>query len=116
MIRIGLVLGLCAMHLGAVQAAGVLSEQQARGKAIAVLQGDPYGATPAEVARNIKQAEFLQDGNTRACGAKKRPAWEFHVVVVTPNKDLYRNGVIDGFLALDALTGKLLCANLPMLN
>jgi hypothetical protein len=101
---------------GAAHAAGLLSEQQARAKAIGILQGDPYGATPGEVTKNIKQAEFLQDGNTRACGARKRPAWEFHVVVVTPNKDQYRNGVIDGFLALDALTGRILCANLPMLN
>lgn len=116
MIRIGLILAAGLVGLGAVQAAELLSEQQARAKAIGILQGDPYGTTPGEVARNIKQAEFLQDGNTRACGARKRPAWQFHVVVVTPNKDQFDNGVIDGFLALDARTGKILCANLPMLN
>lgn len=113
---IGLALVMGALSLSAVQAAGLLSEQQARAKAIGILQGEPYGATPGEVAKNIKQAEFLQDGNTRACGARKRPAWEFHVVAVTPYKDQFKNGVIDGFLALDALTGKILCANLPMMD
>ncbi len=101
---------------GIVYAAPLLSEQQARAKAISIMQGDPYGATAEAVARNIKQVEFAQNGNTRACGAKKRPVWEFHVVVVTPNKDQFDNGVIDGFLALDAQTGKIVCANLPMLN
>ena len=116
MIRHGLIIALCLLPLGSVEAAGLLSEQQARAKAIGILQGDPYGNTPAEVSRGIKQIELLQDGNTRACGAKKRPVWEAHVVVVTPNKDQFKNGVIDGYLALDAQTGKLLCANLPMLN
>lgn len=116
MIRIGLILAVGVVSFGTVQAAGLLSEQQARAKAIEILQGDPYGTTPGEVTRNIKQTKFLQNGNTRACGAKKRPAWEFRVVVVTPNKDQFNNGVIDGFLALDARTGKILCANLPMLD
>jgi hypothetical protein len=97
-------------------AARLLSEQQARAKAINFLKGDPYGTTAAEVAKNIKQAQLVRDGNTKACGAKKKPAWEFHVVVVTEDKDLYNNGVIDGYLALDASTGKLLCANLPLLD
>jgi len=38
-----------------------------------------------EVAKNIKQVQLGQDGYTKACGAKKSPAWEFHVVVVTAN-------------------------------
>jgi len=97
-------------------AAALLTEGQARGRAIKVLLGDPYGRTPAEVAKNIKDVRFVQDGNTKACGAKKRPAWEFHVVVVTANKDQFDNGIIDGFLALDARNGKVLCANLPMLD
>jgi hypothetical protein len=97
-------------------AASVLSEQQARVKAISLLKGDPYGRTAAAVAGNIKQARLAPDGKTRACGAKKTPVWEFHVVVVTGNKDQFRNGVIDGYLVLDARTGKLLCANLPMLD
>ena len=101
---------------GCAHAAALLSEPQARAKAVNILKGDPYGTTPEEVAKNIKQINFAQEGNTKACGARKTPAWEFHVVVVTANKDQFNNGVIDGFLALDARTGKILCANLPMLN
>lgn len=104
------------LMVGYAHAAPFLSEQQARAKAVNILKGDPYGRTPDEVSRNIKQVSFAQDGNTRACGARKIPAWEFHVVVVTPDKDQFNNGVIDGFLAVDARTGKMLCANLPLLD
>ena len=105
-----------ALTLNCAHAAPLLSEQQARAKAINILKGDPYGRTPAEVSKNIKQIQFVHDGNTRACGAKKSPAWEFHVVVVTANRDQFNNGVIDGYLALDARTGRILCANLPLLD
>jgi hypothetical protein len=98
------------------QAASLLSEQQARAKAINILKGDPYGRTANEVAKNIKQVQLVQDGNTKACGTKKTPVWEFHVVAVTANKDQFNNGVIDGYLAVDARTGTILCANLPLLD
>ena len=94
----------------------MLSEREARVKAIAILKGDPYGATDAEVAGNIKQTRWVGDGKTRACGSKKTPAWEFHVVAATGKKEQFNNGVIDGYLALDARSGKLLCANLPLLD
>lgn len=103
------------LALGVAHAGSLLSEQQARAKAIGILKGDPYGRDAAEVANNIKQAQLVQTGSTKACG-KKGPVWEFHVVVVTPNKDQHKNGVIDGYLALDARNGKILCANLPMLD
>jgi hypothetical protein len=105
-----------AIVAGAHAATALLSEQQARARAIAILQGDPYGSTPAAVAKVIRDARLARDGNTRACGPRKVAAWEFHVVVVTPHKDQFNNGVIDGYLALDARTGKLLCANLPLLD
>lgn len=70
------------LMLGCTHAASVLSEQQARAKAIDILKGNPYGKTPAEVSKNIKQVQFAKDGNTKACGPKKSSAWEFHVVVV----------------------------------
>jgi hypothetical protein len=97
-------------------AASLLSEQQARAKAIEILKGDPYGKTAAEVARNIKQVQFLQNGNTKACGARQGPVWEFHLVVVTANKDQFNNGIIDGYLALNAHNGQIVCANLPLLD
>jgi hypothetical protein len=102
--------------LSCAHGASLLSEQQAHAKAIRILKGEPYGRTTAKVAKNIKQVQLVQDGNTKACGAKKGSAWEFHVVVVTANKDQFNNGVIDGSLALDARTGKILCANLPLLD
>jgi hypothetical protein len=102
--------------LDATQAAPLLSEQQARTKAIAILKGDPYGRTTAEVAKNIQHAEFVRDGNSKLCAAQKIPIWEFHVVVVTANKDQFNDGVIDGYLSIDARSGKMLCANLPLLD
>lgn len=101
---------------GSVYAASFLSEAQARTKAISILQGDPYGGSATEVARNIKQAVFLRHGITKACGPRNVPVWELHVVVVTANKDQFNKGVIDGYLALDARTGDVLCANLPLLD
>jgi hypothetical protein len=111
------------MKLGVCLAAGLLllspclgraqsqlSEQQARTKAINILKGDPYGKTPAQVMKNIKQVQFARDGKTKACGAKNRPVWEFHVVATSGEQH------IDGYLALDAVTGRLLCTNLPLLD
>ena len=106
-----------ALTIGCACAAGVLSEQQARAMAISILKGDPYGKTSAEVAGNIQQIQFIQDGNTEACGAQETlRVWEFHVVVVTENEDLFDNGIIDGYLALDARTGDIVCTNLPLLD
>jgi hypothetical protein len=104
------------LTLSCAHAGGLLSEQQARAKAIDILKGDPYGGSPAELTKIIKQVQLVQDGPLKACSAKKGPAWEFHVVVVTANKDQFNNGVIDGYLALDARTAKILCTNLPMLD
>lgn len=104
------------LTLSCAYAVSLLSEQQARTKAINILKGDSYGRNLAEVAKNIKQVQLVKDGPTKACGTKKGPAWEFHVMVVTANKDQYDNGVIDGYLALDARNAKILCANLPLVN
>ncbi|HWJ18331.1 MAG TPA: hypothetical protein VNR65_06350, partial [Geobacterales bacterium] len=55
------------LMFGYAYAASFLSEQQARASAINILKGDPYGRTTDEVAKNIKQIQFAQDGKTRAC-------------------------------------------------
>lgn len=104
------------LMLSCAHADHLLSEQQARAKAIDILTGDPYGNSPAEIAKIIKQAQLVQDGPTKACSNRRGPAWEFHVVVVTANKDQFNNGAIDGYLALDARNAKILCTNLPMLD
>jgi hypothetical protein len=104
-----------ALALGCAQAASLLTEQQARAKAVAILKGDPYGRTNAEAAGHIREVRLVQNAESPACGAKTT-AWEFHVVVVTPDKEKFNNGVIDGYLAIDPRTGKMLCANLPLLD
>jgi hypothetical protein len=103
-VAVVLALGLVAAH-----AAGQLSEAQARAKAIAILKGDPYGRTDAAVAQSIKQAQLVQNASSKACG-RTATVWEFHVVAKGDN------GPIDGYLALDARTGKMVCATLPFLD
>jgi hypothetical protein len=98
------------LSLGAAQAQAPLTEQQARTKAVEFLKGDPYGRTTAQVVANIKEVQLVRDGKTRACGARGKAAWEFHVVVSD------RDPPINGYLALDARSGKLMCANLPLLD
>lgn len=100
----------------AVVAASVLSDRDAMSKAIAVLKGDPYGKSVKEVKANIRQGRLVSDGMTKACGSVQIPIWEFHVVVDTGIKDQFKNGVIDGYLALDAKSGKIRCTNLPLLD
>jgi hypothetical protein len=104
------------LALTCAQAASLLNEQQARAKAVNILKGDPYGQTATELAKVIKEVAFLQNGNTKVCGAKKMPVWEFHIVVVTADKDAFDHGVIDGYLVLNARNGRMLCANLPLLD
>jgi hypothetical protein len=99
-----------------VVAGSVLSDRDAMSKAVALLKGDPYGRSIKEVKANIRQGRLVSDGMTNACGAVQIPIWEFHVVVDTGNKDQFKNGVIDGYLALDARTGKIRCTNLPLLD
>lgn len=107
--RISAVAAILALAFDCAQGASLLSEQQARAKAIRILKGDPYGKTDTAVANNIKQVRLVQNAESQACGAKTT-AWEFHVVA--PTKDR----VIDGYLAIDTRTGKMLCANLPFLD
>jgi hypothetical protein len=96
------------------QAWAALSERQAWNKATHILMGDPYGNTPVEVAKVIKDAQLLSDGKTKACGVLKKAVWQFHVVVPSPVTS--PESPIDGYLVIDANNGKLLCANLPMLD
>jgi len=44
------------------------------------------------------------------------PVCEVQVVVLTPDNGQFKHGVIDGYLALDARTGKFVRANLPLLD
>lgn len=110
MTRFTVAAALAVLVLNGAFAASLLSEQQARTKAIEILKGDPYGTTTAQVAANIKQARLIRDGHSRACGDTKKLVWEFHVVTRTAEQR------IDGYLAVDARTGELMCTNLPLLD
>jgi hypothetical protein len=107
---------LVALAYARADAAPLLTRSQAREKAVQILKGDPYGIGAAEVTKHIKLVRLARSGNTRACGPTKGPAWEVHVIVRTPDKGYFNNGVIDGYLALDTRTGKLLCTNLPLVD
>jgi hypothetical protein len=48
------------------------------------------------------------------CGATNKAVWQFHIVVAAPVNN--PGTPIDGYLVLDAKNGKLVCANLPMLD
>lgn len=104
------------LMLDSAAAASLMSEQRARTKAVAFLKGDPYGRTSAQVARAIKDIQLRPQGPVKACQDLATPAWEFHVVVTTADKDQFDHGVIDGYLALDARSGEFLCGNLPLLD
>ena len=104
---------LVAFAMGAVPgtAAG-LEEKQALAKAVEILKGDPYGETAAQVAANIKERRRAPRRDT-VCGGGAAQAWAFHVVVAhAPGQD----GPIDGWLVIDASSGKTVCATLPFLD
>jgi hypothetical protein len=111
------VFGLLAAVLAAApaQAASQMAEPQARAAAATILKGDPYGKTPDQIAKNIASAQLLTAGVTE-CGSKvSKPVWQFHVVV-PKNRNPSGDSEIDGFLVIDARTGKMVCAGLPFLD
>ena len=109
------VIGLAALVfiMGPLEAAGPMNEQNARAKAVKILKGDPYGTTTEQVLKTIKDTRLVRDGTT-VCGNLKHPVWQFHVVVEKPVNN--PESSIDGYLFLDAISGKIVCANLPMLD
>jgi hypothetical protein len=114
MTRAALFLAACVLAVSPANASAYLSEEQARAKAVKILTGDPYGTTTEDVLKTIVGGGLLKDGRTQACGNLKRPVWQFHIHVETPVNN--PESPIDGYLALDAVRGKLICANLPMLD
>ena len=92
-----------------------LTRDNAHDRAVQILKGDPYGHTPADVSKTIKSELLVVDGRDElACDVdyRKNPAWRFRVVV---EKNDMTDG-IDGYLLLDARTGKPMCAGLPFLD
>src|SRR5262249_21570653 len=83
----------------------LLSEQQARTRAIQILKGAPYGTASRDVAKNIKEVELIT-GGTSKCSDRKvnKPEWDFHVVVPAEKRTDGGEGPIDGWLVLDGRT------------
>jgi hypothetical protein len=92
--------------------AAELTEQQALAKAVGILKGDPYGSTSAEVTANVVQRR-LGPRRTTVCGGGETAVWAFHVVVP---KAKNRDNAIDGWLVIEARSGRLVCASLPFLD
>ncbi len=113
--RIAISVALAAALAGApAQAAGVMSESQARVAAVRILKGDPYGKTQDQVMRNIASAQLITAGTV--CGRKvTRPLWQFHIVV-PKSRNPSGDNEIEGNLAIDARSGKMICAGLPFLD
>jgi hypothetical protein len=104
-----------AFFATSAHAAGVMTEQQARMAAAKLLRGNPYGDTLNQIMKNIESAQLVTSG-TVVCGVKvTKPLWQFHILVPearNPSGD----HEINGFLAIDARTGKIACAGLPFLD
>ena len=96
-----------------VGAAGPLAEKQALAKAVAILKGDPYGDTPAAVAANITERRLMPRRDS-VCGGGATPVWAFRVVIGKPLNN--PDSPIDGWLVIDATSGRTVCATLPFLD
>ena len=103
-----------ALLVTPAQAAGAMTERQARTAAVAILKGDPYGKTDGQVLKNMTEAQLITAGSV--CGKKvTRPLWRFQVDVPKARNPSGDND-IKGYLVIDAGTGKLVCAGLPFLD
>src|SRR5689334_14777402 len=100
--------------------AAPLDAQQALAKAIAVLKGDPYGASAEAVGKHIVGSEMLSAGSVSKCTGGKTAvaAWEFHIRVADAAKGQPGgfDSPIDGYLTLDGVSGAMICANLPFMD
>ena len=92
--------------------AAELAEPQALAKAVDILKGDPYGSTSAQVTANIVERRRAPRRST-VCGGGDSMVWAFRVVVP---KGPQRDDPIDGWLVIDARSGRLVCASLPFLD
>jgi hypothetical protein len=103
-----------APEIGPAGAASVMTERQARVAAARILKGDPYGGNFDEIIQNIESAQLITAGSV--CGSRvTKPVWQFHVVV-PKERNPSGDNEINGFLVIDARTGKLVCAGLPFLD
>lgn len=108
---------LLTVPMPALSQRAALTQPAALQKAIAILKGDPYGKTPAEVRKHIVGTALVFPGSRAqdACGPTKKPVWVFDVAVPAAS-GAAAHEAISGSLILDAATGKMECATLPFLD
>lgn len=94
-----------------------LTQPAALQKAMAILRGDPYGNTPAEIGKHIVGTALVFPGSRAqdACGPTKKPVWVFDVAVPA-TAGAAAHEAISGALVLDSATDKMECATLPFLD
>ncbi|MCX2699259.1 hypothetical protein [Ochrobactrum chromiisoli] len=96
-----------------------MSPIRAADKAVSFLQGDPYGNTKAEVLSGIDGQMLVVKGFDPCSKSRiKSPLWVFHIMTIDPNStdSSGKPSKIDGFLSLNASSGKIVCAGLPFLD
>lgn len=114
-----LALMILAVPTIASAASKLLDADRATDSAVAILKGDPYGNTKAEIARTFKSQILVIKGNDPCSDAPvKAPAWTFWVETFDQNSrdESGQPSKINGFLTIDATTGKRVCAGLPFLD
>lgn len=108
----------CLLATPAV-AAQPMSPDRAADKAVSILQGDPYGNSRSEVLSGISGQMLIVKGVDPCTKTRiKSPVWVFHVLATDPNSTdaSGKPSKIDGFLSLNASSGKMVCAGLPFLD
>ncbi|MCL8000196.1 hypothetical protein M8994_18355 [Brucella sp. 21LCYQ03] len=113
-----LIIAACLLSTPAV-AAQPLSPERAADKAVSILQGEPYGNTKSEVLSGISGQMLIVKGVDPCSKTRvKSPIWAFHVLATDPNSTdaSGKPSKIDGFLSLNASSGKMVCAGLPFLD
>ena len=98
--RLAAVLLLLCLSSGA-RAAATISADEATEAAVRALRGSDYGDNTVDVLNRLKPPQMLAAGSN-PCGPIKAPVWAFHIT--TP---------YDGWLYIDAATGRKQCSSLP---
>lgn len=116
--RIAIALVMLAMPI-VVQAARLLGPEQATDAATSILKGPPYGSTKADVVSKIRSQTLIIKGNDPCSNTPvKAPAWVFRIESTDQNSrdETGKPSLINGFLTIDAASGKMTCAGLPYLD
>jgi hypothetical protein len=108
-------LAICLVTASAfdADAAKLLTETQARAKAIKVLMDmakeEPFlGRTREAASAHIKDVTLVSSGQTE-CDKITRPVWRVHIVVPADSNSKPTRDPVNGYLTFDARTGAYIC-------